>query len=672
MITPRTTRLWRAPDLRGFQRTIIDLVPADPFAARACVVIVPSRGAAVELRRTFENAVLRPGTARALPDLMTRDEFYARLADGLPGIAPLLSPFDREVLLRRTAAEAAAAGAEPPFNVRPGLVAEILAFYDELRRHGRTVADFERLAVSTLEPGADYDRGAARLLQQTRFLVATLSAFETAMDASGRGDEHRVRAAAIDTGGTGIAHVIVTVADQAGDRHGLWASDFDLLARMPGLSRLDVVATDPLLDAGFLERVHDLLPGLEEHRAGPATPPPTLLVPASPGSAAAPRAFVLRDREEELAHIARTLKRERRAPLDRTGVVFQRPLPYLYLARQVFEDARLPWQALDSLPLAAEPFAAAVDLVFSVLAADFTRAALVELLRSPHFQFEGDGRRLSASDVAACDAFLAGRKYLGGVERLEEMAADGPPAVAAAAAIARELDAALRTSSASGQIEATLHFIEAHERAPEPQSAASPRHARARAAVLSAIEKLRHAQRTHDDRPLTIGELSGAVRRWIGGQTFSPRLGGSGLNLLDARAAAYADLDAIHIVGLTDGDWPERAERNIFYPQSLLAQLGWPNEQDRVRAARVRFQDLLRLPLRSVSLCTIVLEDDGLVSPSPLLEDVDACGLPVESVPFAPAARMFVHEALSMEPVVPSAVDGEASDWLRAADDPRP
>ena len=40
---------------------------------------------------------------------------------------------------------------------------------------------------------------------------------------------------------------------------------------------------------------------------------------------------------------------------ERTAVVFQRPLPYLYLARSVFADAGQPYQALDSLPLAAEP-----------------------------------------------------------------------------------------------------------------------------------------------------------------------------------------------------------------------------------------------------------------------------------------------------------------------------
>src|SRR5512145_882665 len=60
--------------------------------------------------------------------------------------------------------------------------------------------------------------------------------------------------------------------------------------------------------------------------------------------------------------------------LERIAVVFQRPLPYLYLARQVFTAARIPYQASDALPLAAEPFAAALDLLFVVAAEDATRA----------------------------------------------------------------------------------------------------------------------------------------------------------------------------------------------------------------------------------------------------------------------------------------------------------
>ena len=125
-------------------------------------------------------------------------------------------------------------------------------------------------------------------------------------------------------------------------------------------------------------------------------------------------------------------------------------------------------------------------------------------------------------------------------------------------------------------------------------------------------------------------------------------MGHDGVRLLDASAAPYADLDEIRIVGLCESDWPERAGRNIFYPQSLLAQLGWPADQERLAAARAQFQDLLRLPRRRVSLSTFTLEEDAIVSPSPFLEAVDAVGLNVERFPAgAPdgASPLFTHEA---------------------------
>ena len=56
--------------------------------------------------------------------------------------------------------------------------------------------------------------------------------------------------------------------------------------------------------------------------------------------------------------VARTIKQRAPEMAPRLAVVFQRPLPYLYLARQVFGDAGLPYEAFDALPLAAEPVAA--------------------------------------------------------------------------------------------------------------------------------------------------------------------------------------------------------------------------------------------------------------------------------------------------------------------------
>jgi RecB family exonuclease len=681
VITPRRTRLLRAPDLRAFQRAIFDSLPGEASRARQCVVLVPTRGAADQLRR-HRGYVAGPWDE--VP-FLGRDEFYEELRERLPGRPPAQSAFEREVLLRRAARAAHLAGIEPPFNLRPGLVREILALYDALRRHHRTVADFERLVVGTLEPVAGIDRGAARLLAQTRFLAATFEEFERAERVE-RVDEHRVRALALDAPGPLFTKVVVTVADQAADAHGLWSTDFDLLARLPGLEEIDVIATEALLESGYYQRLHErLLPGIEDVRlSAPAGPLPVLVVPdAEPRTPAygAARPFVERDREEELAAVARlaAAARARGADIDRIGVVFQRPLPYLYLARQVFADARVPYQALDSLPLAAEPFAAAVDLIFAAIGAGFTRGALIELLRSPHFRFADvekdlaagasakaggqrteDGNSLSSAEVHALDRHLVKHKYLGGIERLRELA---PAAVVEAV---EELQAIADAPTAPAQIDGLLTFIAARERLPLDTDAWHERHMRARAAVLSALKMLRQAHAQQDPEPLSIAELSGAVRRWIDAQTFSPRTGNAGVRLLDAHAAPYADLDELRLVGLVESDWPERSTRSIFYPQSLLAQLGWPPDQERLAASRTRFQDLLRLPRARVSLSTFTLEEDAIVSPSPLLEDVDAVGLPIERLVARPGEPLppLVHEALMQNAPDPELAGEAAVQWL--------
>ena len=287
--------------------------------------------------------------------------------------------------------------------------------------------------------------------------------------------------------------------------------------------------------------------------------------------------------------------------------MFQRPLPYLYLARQVFPEARIPYQALDSLPLAAEPFAAALDLVLSFVSSEATRGALIELLRCSHWSFGAGGERLSTSEIAAADALLRDVKYVGGWDRLASLAAEaeqsstttrgghGSPwtraaaALAAAASAATELRDLAAAPLASAQIAALQAFITAHERLPSSSDEWYGRHLRARAAILAALDSLIEAHRLHDDRPLPLAELAGTLRRWIESQTFSPRTGAQGVSLLDAAAAQYADVDEVHVVGLVDSDWPDRGRRSIFYPPSLLAQLGWPVDADRLSAARVAF-----------------------------------------------------------------------------------
>src|SRR4030095_5055818 len=107
-----------------------------------------------------------------------------------------------------------------------------------------------------LEPSISIDRGAERMFRQTRFLAAAFRAFEVLVEQSGRLDEHGLRRYFLDgNADSPYWRVVVTIPDQAADPRGLWTADFDLLARLPGLEELDIVATENILAAGFHERI---------------------------------------------------------------------------------------------------------------------------------------------------------------------------------------------------------------------------------------------------------------------------------------------------------------------------------------------------------------------------------------------------------------------------------
>ena len=688
MITPRATRLIRARDLREFRDRLLQLaVGGDLAAIRSRAVLVPTRTAAEQLRRLLEDRALASvPRAIVLPHLVTRDQWQALLHDGLAGGQTCLSSHEREVLLGAAAREAIAGGVKPPFTVRPGIVAEMLAFYDALRRHLRSVIDFERLIGERFAREVDTDRGAVRLLAQTRFMAAAFRGYEARLTATGGLDEHRMRERLLDEPVARFTHVVIAVADRAGDANGLWLADFDLLARQPGLARIDIVAAASTLNAGLLGRIRDLLPGIDEEAGpdAPAGPSPVLVAPAGPD---APLYLVHRDREEELGAVARRVKRASRhmsSPgLGRTGIVFKRPLPYVYLASQVLPSAGLPHEAFDALPLASEPYAAALDLIFECVDGNFARAALVALVRSPVFAFDANGRRLSTADIAAFDRALSEARFPGDAAELRRLAhvwsaasaeATGPgrsrrfssplPAALASVRIADDLAPLARIDHPSTHLETLLAFLSAHERMPDEDESTRDRLMRARAAIHASIRGLRDAHRRHDDEPRTCAETAAAIRRWIGQQTFAPHRGRSGVQLLDADAARFGDFETLYLVGLTEREWPGSERRSIFYPAALLSQLGWPAEPDARAAERAAFSDLLRAPSREVVVSTFTLEDDAIVEPSPFLEDLSDSGLAVSRDDTPRPARIFEDEALRLDPIRADALGGPASDWL--------
>lgn len=715
-------RLHRAPTLQAFRQTLIGLLPWRQVEhARATAVIVPTRSAAALLQRTIEDQ-LEPGQAAVLPDLLTRRDWYERLAERAAQPPQWLGSYERDVLMEAAAHAAITDGATPPFHLRSALIGEVVGLYDAVRRQRQDVASFERLVLEplALEAESEGDAGAERMLRQTRFLAATFRGYEARREKLGACDEHTLREWLVQTRlARPYRTVVVAVADQARDSNGLWSADFDLIARLPDVEAVEIVATEAMLATGWFERLHDLLPGLVWGQTPAAwsegsdpkrafleqCDAPRLLVPAGPtpaerrvGSDSKPF-FASRDREEELRDLVRrvrTVQRDERTrvPLGRIGVVFDRPLPYVYLAREVFAQGGVPFDARDALPLGAEPFAAAVDLVLSCAAAQFSRPALVALLASPHLRFTArDGEsEIDRLDVAALDTALEESDHRGDADRLEALArgwidgtlrsrfarwdASGAARAArAGASVIRELTPLATADAASVQLERLGGFLDGHLRVVAHDDPLRPRLLRAQQAVLAIIGGLAEAHRVHHDLLWTLGDLAADLRHRIEGQTFTPDTGEDGVQLVDAAAAPFGSFDALHLVGLVDGEWPRRQRRNIFYSPGLLTALGWPAEHaDALAPARAMFVDLLQSPAAHASVSTFLLEDDALVEPSSLLDDIGRAGL--TAIPLeVPDARVFQDEALAFAgsraagSILADALDGETAQWaaLRAS-----
>src|SRR6185295_3308347 len=183
--------------------------------------------------------------------------------------------------------------------------------------------------------------------------------------------------------------------------------------------------------------------------------------------------------------------------LDRAAIVVRTPLPYVYVTREVLRSAGVPCQMFDALPLAAESWAAAFDLVCSAVGTGFARGPAVALLGSPHFRFDDDGERVTAADVSALDRALAEQGYLGQLTSLRPLvdawtarAATSARFAAAARAgrvlqrLASELEALRSPAPVADHLRLLFGFVTGHEAAPGPDDPLRSRQLRARAALL--------------------------------------------------------------------------------------------------------------------------------------------------------------------------------------------
>lgn len=718
-------RLIRGEDVDSWQRVLLTLcLPATPAGDVSGampdppVIVVPSRAAAEQWQRTLEQRLLAEQwmapralgealghdvgdgahAALVMPRLLTRDQLYDAFHRAARLEAPRLSPLVREVLMGASA-RAAARVAPPPFLLRPGLVAEMLRFHDHIDRLGHEAGQWLASAASLLEHEADTDRGAARLLQQTRFLEESFRAFEARTGALDGLDDRALRSALrVSSRPWCPPHVVVAVGDHHADANGLWPVDFSLIASAAGVTRIDVVATRRSAEGAFV-RLRRMWPSALDVVVPRQRPSETRI--ETDGSER--RWIACRDRDEEVLSYARRVKSLQPVDASSSALVHRRPLPYLYAAQFLLGSAGIPYQSSGTLPLAAEPWAAGLDLLMDAALSGFTRVSLITLLRSPHVRVLcDDGSVVTPAAVAALDRWLARQRYLGTLEHLDDLLSQPAPpqpgpvtttaameagAVAVSARhlarwreeqVARSVAAAVRIwlgrlapleapGPAAGHVRALLDAWRACERLPADDDPQASRTRRTRAAVDLLLEQLAQALAAHDSTPVPARDSCILIRRWIEERTFALPRNDEGVQLVDADAAPFGLFDHLRIVGLLEGEWPEPSAREIFYPAFMLERLGWAEERTRTAALRARFADLLTLPASTVGVSVPELDQDAVVRPSSLLDELQVFDADrLVHLP-ADAATMAVtrEDALLATPAYPSAavLDAGAREW---------
>ena len=195
----------------------------------------------------------------------------------------------------------------------------------------------------------------------------------------------------------------------------------------PEAGPVDVIATEALLATGFLERVHAALPGMDECSTPAVCPARRPRVRLRAWSCRPPTcssqlpATVRRNWRQWLAASRPPGDPALTLPLSRQALIVRRPLPYLYLARSVFGGAGVPFRGARHLPLAAEPFAAALWTWCSTRSPRASPGRRWWASSARHFTFEAASLHLSDQAIGALDRALAEARYLGGLDRLSAL-----------------------------------------------------------------------------------------------------------------------------------------------------------------------------------------------------------------------------------------------------------
>ncbi len=589
----------------------------DALGASRAVMLVPTAAAGHLLRAQLEQNLLARKDVAFLPVITTPSTLVDDLAEQTEGKVRLVDPLLREALLQHAFERAAEADTKPPFELRGSLARRVLQLYDTLLMNRSDLDTFIARALEELD--APDDEGAEKLARQTLFLHASLESYRSSLDELNLVDppsaRHVLRNHAFP-----FEHALVLGSET------LTPLDLDFLSGAADLRSLTIAVAEKSAD--LPSKLARAVPNVHVDDSPEPAPPELLLR----------EPLVARDREESLVDAVRILK-QLDVPPHRVAIVVPAPLPYLYLAKKVLDDASVAYELQDSFPLATEPYVASVDLALELVATDAHRSSALALLRSPFFEFDGVG----PAEVAAFDELTLRYREPGSVRRWASLyeRKRRPPAQAALPGMESREESTRVLPSLAALVKASEALAPLDTESPITDKIAclrafvdkyahdvpGARHNRARAAIASILERLEASAPyigKGGNQDIDFQTFREQLRRAIEAHTFDTRSGTGGVTVVDARSAGFGSFDLVILLGINDGEWPSRGERNIFYPQWLLREFGWPSDRELLALKRSRFSSLLDLAAEHVVLLRHQLEDEIPTVASPLLEEVES------------------------------------------------
>ena len=635
MRDPIAPKLTLCPGWKGVQEYLLNFLTRtltrSPLAIRNILVLVPTSASKHVLELTLEHDLLKNRAATILPSISTTHVFLEDMAKRSLGKITIIDPLLRQAILLKATEDATEAGFPPPFLIRGGLLHRILALYDHMYLTGHNLQVFAQRAFD--EFNVQDDIGAEQMAQQTRFLVESFTRYRTHLTSLPLDDTSTLHQSLLEHGvSSPCSHIFVLGPET------VCPSDLAYLTAAPAVETVEIIVPTTM---GEISSLRNLISKNTLTMTYPkiSTPPPILFTPEENHE----RVFTARDREEVLISITKLLKlfaqKGTLPEIHRIAVVVPSPLPYLYLAKQVFEQAGIPYQMQDDFPLATEPYLAAIDLVFDFIERTTEHSPSFQLLRNPFFYFHG----IDDTALLALESELQTRKNIHGTEawmRIRKSSRRQPiqlsiPAVGAKnhSSLLLSVLETLHTmeemltplanpiTSMTKKINCIRNFLNRYERTLGSHDDGT-RHNRAKGALLAILQQLENVESVLGESPVEFHTFKKTLHLAVQSHTFSRRTGDNGIHIIDARSATVGAFDLVIMVGLNEGEWPARKDHNIFYPEWLLQDFGWPSDAEALYAERVAFKELSQLSRRHVAVFRHQLEEDVPTVASLFLDEI--------------------------------------------------